>query len=260
MKRKFFFPGPEGVKLCGILTDPQPKNFGPVWILAHGSNTNKNSTNIVRLAEILEKKGVATLRIDLYAHGESGGKYEEMTLTIEARAVLAAVRFLKTRGYKRIGLLGSSYGGSAAIIAASKTHSLFALALKSPVADYPDLFNLVLSSKEIADWEKTGRLNDPLRDDPKLWIKYAFFTDAVKNDGYKLARKILIQTLIVHGDKDEDVPLEQSRRLVKSLKNGRLEVVAGADHRYTKLPHTKKMLALFADFMVREARMSLRMI
>lgn len=50
--------------------------------------------------------------------------------------ILQAVEFIKQSGHQKIGLVGSSFGGMASIMAASKTPDLSVLALKSPVSDY----------------------------------------------------------------------------------------------------------------------------
>ncbi len=254
--QKLFFPGPQRVELCGILTDLTPKKAGTIWILAHGHSSSKGSTNIVKLAQVLDKKGLASFRIDLYGHGESGGKYQDATISLAAKSILAAIRFLKSRGYKKIGLLGSSYGGIASIVAASKTRDLFALALKSPVSDYGELLEEKLPAFAIKLWQKADKLVQSKYWEGyanNVWLRFSFYEDAQRNSGYKAIKKVTIPVLIVHGDKDEDVPLAQSLKLAKLLKNGRLEIVPGADHRYTQPLHTRKMLALLSNFMLREA-------
>ena len=81
-------------------------------------------------------------------------------------------------------------------------------------------------------------------------MKHTFFDDIKNNNGYEAAKKITIPTIIVHGDTDELVPIEQSRKTAKLIDNCRLEIIKGADHGYTKPEHFEKMIELISGFVV----------
>jgi len=77
---------------------------------------------------------------------------------------------------------------------------------------------------------------------------YVFYEDAILNTGYKVASKIKIPTLIVHGDNDKEVPIYQSVKLAKLIPDNKLAIIKGADHTYTNLEHMKEMSELIAKF------------
>jgi len=81
-------------------------------------------------------------------------------------------------------------------------------------------------------------------------LNYSFFEDAKNNNGYEAAKKIKIPTLIVHGDKDESVPVEQSIKTAKLIENCKLEIIKGSDHYYSKPEDFDKMIKLVVDFIV----------
>ena len=58
---------------------------------------------------------------------------------------------------------------------------------------------------------------------------YQFLIDSKKYLPEKL-EQLNTPTLILHGDKDEAVPLTQSQRLIKKLSEGTLLIIQGADH------------------------------
>ncbi|GAH38486.1 unnamed protein product, partial [marine sediment metagenome] len=87
-------------------------------ILCHGFSTCKDSYTYVRLEEILNGKGISTFRFDFFAHGESEGEFEDITISEAVDDILNAIRFLKESGYLKIGLVGSSFGGIASVIVA----------------------------------------------------------------------------------------------------------------------------------------------
>ena len=67
---------------------------------------------------------------------------------------------------------------------------------------------------------------------------------------YEPARAITAPTLIVQGDRDEHVPLHQSRQLYDALRvKKRLEMLPGADHQFTTGEDFTRMTSLIADWL-----------
>lgn len=140
MQKKLFFKNSRGKRLCGVLSNPTYRREKPVIILCHGLKSSKESQTYLRLEKILNKAEISTFRFDFYGHGESDGKFDELNPSEAANEevddVQNAIKFLKETGYEKIGLMGSSFGGMASIMAASASNDVFLLALKSPVSEY----------------------------------------------------------------------------------------------------------------------------
>lgn len=250
MKEKVFFENSRGDKLCGISSNPTAEKEKPIIILCHGFFRSKDGKTYVGLERILNKKGISTLRFDFFGHGESEGKFEEVTTSEAVDDVLSAIKFLKESGYGKIGLMGSSFGGMASIMAASKVNDLYVLALKSPVSDYSSLFRTQQNEQEVKKIKEMGFTHITDIEGKKRKLNISFFIDAQKADAYEAAKKIKIPALIVHGDKDDSVPVEQSKRTASLMENCRLEVIKGADHGYSNEAHYKEMLDLISRFIV----------
>lgn len=253
MKDKVFFANEAGSKLCGVLSNPLGNTKIPIVTLCHGLSTSKDGRTCLRLESLLNRKKIATFRFDFYGHGESEGKFEDITLSEAVRDVHKAILFLKEAGYSKIGLMGSSFGGFASLIAASQLPELILLALKSPVSDYLGLLIARAREIDIPRWRQKGFISMTGSAGQKLKLKYSFYTDARKIKVQKAIIKIKIPTMIVHGDKDETVPVEQSIRTASSLENCRLDVIEGADHMYTQPRHFEKMLGLIVNFISEES-------
>jgi len=76
-----------------------------------------------RVSNVSLRRGTATLRFDFYGHGESGGRFEKLTLDTLISDALATVAHLSSRpevASDRIGLLGQSMGGLVAACAAHR--------------------------------------------------------------------------------------------------------------------------------------------
>jgi dipeptidyl aminopeptidase/acylaminoacyl peptidase len=251
MREKVFFKSSEGIDICGILSGPDPGADVPAVVLCHGFATGKDGRTYLRLEEILNGEGVATLRFDFFGHGESGGRFEDITVSEAADNVLRALNFMHGQGFQRKALFGSSFGGLAALLTAGWSRDLVGLALKSPVSDYLSRLCLNWEGFDPDTWRRRGFLKFTDINGGESRLNYAFYREAEKVRAYETAANVRIPVLIVHGEADESVPLEQSRRLADLLPNARLEILPSADHRYSREEDFRKMLELVSGFFVR---------
>ena len=248
---KYFFKNSSGIELCGILSCPKTGKSGSVIILCHGFTTSKDGRTNIQLEKILNDGGLATFRFDFFGHGESGGTFENITISEAVDDVLQAFDFVKSTGFKRVGLIGSSFGGIASILAASQTDNLSVLALKSPVSDYMEILKRHNhGGKNLDDWRRKGVIFFKGATNLHLQLKYAFVEDAQKVDVTSATRKITIPTLIVHGARDETVPVTQSFKVSRFFKNCRLEILKNADHVYSQPRDFDKMIRLISDYIM----------
>jgi uncharacterized protein len=253
VEKKIYFNNTNGDKLCAIVNNPSDDKNKPVIVLAHGFSTSKNSGTYTTLAEKLAKHDISTFRFDFFGHGESEGKFENITISEAVDDILHAIKYLKTQKYIKIGLMGSSFGGISSIIAASKTNDLYLLALKSPVSNYLEKEIETKSEEELEDWKTKGYRIYVSGDGRESKLNYSFFEDFRNNDGYKAAPKIKIPTLIVHGDKDEIVPYKQSVKTCKLIADCKLNTIKGADHRYENPAHKEEMWEAIVNFIVSQS-------
>jgi len=253
MIKKVSFKNSKGKKLIGIISTPKKKT-NRIIILCHGFSTSKNNFTNKTLTKLFLKIGIPTFRFDFYGHGESEGKFEDITISEAVDDILKAIKFLKKLGYTKIGLMGSSFGGIASIMVASKTNNLSVLALKSPVSNYKEKGIATKTKKELEEWKKKGFIYYATGDGRKLRLNYTFFKDFEKNNGYKAANKIQIPTLIVHGDKDKSVPIKQSKKIAGLIPDCKLEIIKGADHKYRDKKHFQKMIIFMFDWFKKHLR------
>lgn len=254
MQKKIYFENENGLKLCGILSNPAEDVTKPIVILCHGFPSDKESNTGVALEKVLNEKNIATLRLDFFGSGESEGEFEDITISQWVADVLTAVKYLKSLGYVQIGLVGSSSGGGTAIMAATRLSDIFALALKAPAVDHVELEIAERGEEGIAKWKKEGFVEHAQWNGDKLKLNYTFFADLKNNIGYDVAEKISAPTLIVHGDVDTDVPIAQSIKVSTLIKNCHLEIFHGADHRFSKPEDFEKMIHTIVEFIVEKIK------
>ncbi|MCP2520727.1 alpha/beta fold hydrolase [SCandidatus Aminicenantes bacterium Aminicenantia_JdfR_composite] len=251
MKEKIFYKNSSGFKLCGILSNPIFPKKEKVVILCHGFTTDKNSITNLILEKILNESEISTFRFDFTGHGESEGELGNITISKAVDDVLTSIQFLKRLDYSKIGLIGSSFGGLASILASSRSKDIQVMALKSPVSDLYELFVLQAGEHLIEKWKNEGYIDYTSVNGDNFKLDYSLLKEAEEINVYKIASEIKIPVLIVHGDHDESVPLNQSKNLASLLKNCKLEIIKGADHRYSDSKHFNKMISLISDFIIK---------
>lgn len=244
MEKKLFFQNSQGQKLAAILTDPSGDKEKPIIVLCHGFASSKESNTCKSIAEKLREKNISTFRFDFFAHGESEGKFEDLTVTEAIDDTMRAIEYLKGMGYKKIGLFGSSFGGLSSYFVAAKSEDIYILILKAPVASYAE-FSAYTDRERVKKWKSTDY---DVREGKKL--KYDFYKDSMNHIAYDVAEKIKVPTLILHGNQDRDVPVEQSINITKYIQNCALEIVVGADHRFTKKEDFDQMLNSILTFVI----------
>jgi pimeloyl-ACP methyl ester carboxylesterase len=244
------FLDPHGHRVAAILTTPDG-GTDKISILCHGFLSSKTSSTNNALTRMLIGQGIATFRFDFFGQGESEGPFEQITTTLAVEQTNTAVDLMRQRGYRHIGLMGSSFGGLVSILTACQRTDLDCLALKCPVVDFAEELRLEFGPEELAQWKATDTIPNIMGGRDRIKLQYAFYDDAIHRIAYDPARSITAPTVIVQGDKDEHVPLHQSRRLYEVLQGQkRLEILPGADHQFTRGDDFGRMTNLIADWLI----------
>jgi uncharacterized protein len=252
MEQAFTFTDSGGRTVSAVLQTPDAKT-DRVVVLCHGFLSNKNSTTNKVLTALLTDRGIATFRFDFMGQGDSQGPFEQITVGTAVGQALAALEQATAKGYRHVGMIGSSFGGLVAVLAAAQRPDLAALGLKCPVPDFPEMLRLEFDQEGkdgIAEWRRTGTIPNVTGGAGRIRLSYAFFEDCLRHNGYDSAKSITAPTLIVQGDCDEFVPLHQSQRLFDALQVPKgLHVLPGADHSFTKGQDFLAMTRLLAFWM-----------
>ncbi len=226
---KVFFES-EGMKISGILHLPERGN-PPCVIASHGLLSSKNSEKYIVLGEEISGEGMAMLRFDFRGIGESEGREEDNTISKKITDLSAAIDFIRSYpGFgNRIGLLGSSLGGFLSLMKASMDKKIRAVVIWATPLHMDDLG----SKKQEEDY--------PLPPE-------AFFEDLPKHRLLPLLPKVS-NGLVIHGEKDELVPMEQALGIFNSLSPPKeMHVIGGADHRLTDPAHRQRAIELSVDW------------
>ncbi|RMH00700.1 MAG: alpha/beta fold hydrolase [Chloroflexi bacterium] len=118
-----------------------PSRNGAAIILLHGHSGNRLA--VMFHAEALLRAGFGLLMLDLRAHGDSGGKLFAMSSQLIDDGLTAVAFVNKQPDVQpgKIGVMGVSVGGTMALLTATRTVAIRAVAVDAPapatLADYP---------------------------------------------------------------------------------------------------------------------------
>ena len=233
-KKMFEVKGPQG----GISTKlTLPEGFDPktgkcpIAVLMHGFMSSKALYPIPFLAKTLASKGIASVAFDFDAHGKSEGKFVDMTLGSEIADARAVYDYATSLPFvKSVGLIGHSQGGVVAGILAGmlekegKAPSF--LVQLAPAA--------VLKDDAIAG-QCMGKKYDPVNPPEYVSVMFhklgrKFIKEAQQFPIYELSSQYTGPVSLIHGTKDNIVPLSYSEKYRETYSNAVLHAIEGEGH------------------------------
>ncbi len=189
----------------------------PAVIIFHGSGGTGDS--LIPLAENLASNGIFAFHFNFRGCGKSDGNFLEQTIGDALLDARAAFNLLLEQEIDkdRVGICGSSFGGDVATLILPE-YPIKSLVLKAPAA-----LNFSLDRKIAIE----GGVKKELEylSDKKNWEAAINFKNLAKFKG---------NLLIIKAGKDDNVPSGMVDRFYSSaieVKDKKMEVVAGADHR-----------------------------
>lgn len=240
------------LKLRGIVHKPEGKKQFPCVIMLHGFTSNRMEfgSTFVKLSRMLEKLGICSVRFDFSGCGESDGNFVDMTISeevSEAMVILNYIKKLKFVDPTHIGVLGMSLGGVvASLLCGRREKEIQALSLWSPAAIVPEHI-------------RNGRIQDVIIPENMNQFEYIdfhgikvginFVRDALNIDIFEVASHFKQQVLLIHGTKDEIVPIKVTEKYHEKYGNtSKFIKVEGAGHSYESVEYRQFLLEETVQF------------
>lgn len=200
-------------KLAAIVQKPLLKQdqHCPMVVFCHGFGGRKEGPLFELVADSLQKHGIASIRFDFNGHGESEGRFQDMTVPNEIEDAKKVVTYVNNLPYvEKIALVGHSQGGVVASMTAGELNTeISAVVLMAPAA--------VLRDDAIRG-SVFGKQFNPL-DPPEfveLWagqkLGAKYIKTAFSLPIYETAAHYQGPALIIHGNADRVVPYTYGER------------------------------------------------
>lgn len=187
-------------------TAPDPT--ASAYIYLHGFASSPHSRKGMDLYHRFASQGIDLIIPDL-----NQGGFTQLTLTRQIQQVSDLIADLPSS--RPITLIGSSLGGLVAAWVAERHHRVRSVILLAPAFQFLDHWLERLGAVQLQQWQTDGTMpvfhygeNQPVP------LAYTFLTDARRYPDQQLQRSV--PTLVLHGVKDEVVPIEASRAYARS--------------------------------------------
>jgi pimeloyl-ACP methyl ester carboxylesterase len=202
---------------------------GPRWLYLHGFASGPGSVKGTRLAEHYAKKGITLERLNLRRPS-----MEHLRLS----AMIAHVREAIGTPSDRAVVLGSSLGGLTAARVAEEDARVCALVLLAPAFRMVQRWRARLGEADWEQWRTSGSIETKDHAHGGMArVDFGFADDMARIDarggGWPDVR---VPTLVLHGTRDDVVPIEGSRTWAAGKRHVRLveldddhELVASLD-------------------------------
>ena len=237
----------DGIRLNAQLDMPVPsEGKHPLVIVIHGFTGHMEERHIVAVSQTLNEIGFATLRVDMYGHGKSGGRFEDHTLYKWLSNALTVIDYARALDFVTdLYLCGHSQGGMTVMLAGAMKHDVIkGIIPLSPAWMIPEearkgtLLGLDFDPDHIPEvlpaWGDRGLNGNYVRVAQTIHVE-----DAIdRYDG---------PVLIVHGDEDEAVPVAYGVKAAERYKNCDLVLIPGDTHCYDH--HLDQVLDAVRDWM-----------
>ena len=232
-RQHIHFPARDGTSIPGYLTVPDGEGPFPTVILPHGGPASRDSGGFDYEAHFLAARGYAVLQPEFRGSDGYGKEWEEAgygqwgTGLMQHDISDGALALIESgiADPDRICIVGSSYGGYAALAGATFTPDLYRCAVA--IASVSDLQGMIRYNRTrygtqhwtVAYWDEAMNGVDEERRASTLRDASPVFH----------ADQIQIPVLLIHGHSDSVVPVDQSRDMRNALRN------SGADFEYIEI-------------------------
>lgn len=226
--KRVTFKNSRGLTLVGHLYTSESDS---VIIMSHGFTGDKSEWGrFDKVAEALNQLGFNVLTFDFSGSGESDD--DSLTVDKQVGDLNSAIKFVKSKGYSRIGLFGHSLGGLISL--KCDTPEIITMVLWAPVTNKVQYsWDKKYSKEPLQELSETGFITK-IRDKGvrrKIIIDKQMLRDRETVDQKDLLKNIDCPILIIHGKKDQSVPYTDSEEAIKLLSSdSKLELVDEADH------------------------------
>ena len=232
-------------RIYGVLSHPADDGRRhPVAIVAHGFNGSHHFGR--NYFETLNALGYMCYTFDFpcgSVNSRSDNNTMQMSVLDEQRDLEAIVRYFRSRAdvdTASIVLIGESQGGLVAALTAGRmAEEVSRLVLVYPALCIPDNWN-----------SRYPRLED-IPDTTRLWgvpLGRRYFEEVRTLRPFDVIARFQKPVLIVQGDQDRIVSMDDSRRAADLYNDARLHVIRGAGHGF-KGDEQKEALTVIRDFL-----------
>lgn len=244
------FQNGQGLTLRGFIHEPD--NFETAVIFLHGFPASNNYAVSTRIGASLEKLNYLVLRFEFNGTNTSDGQLEYKLMSEEVKDIKYAIDFIQVNyTFNKLILVGHSTGAIDAALYAYQDDRIDKLVLLGGVGNLKEAVSYDFSEEQVNEFLTNGyityRIENHWTYNKKL--NKAFYDEFFTLDVLGSLNKFEKPVLIIHGEKDEDVPVSKDPvELHNAAKNSRLVIIKEADHKFLEQVHWEELIKEVNNF------------
>lgn len=241
---ELFYISNDGHEIPAIVELPEGGAGLPAVVMLHGTASHKDEVggSYRRLAKLMAKAGIASIRIDFMGHGDSkafDGDFCFQSARSDLMAALTCLQQTERIDAGRIGLMGWSQGGTHTYLAAAEENTFRSVVTwASGLAD----FNIIATEEvRVEAKEKGYGVQKFPWGDKAINVGQKWIDDVDRLDILAAARKIEVPVLAVIGTEDF-MSVEGVEEIIAACPNpdSKMYVIEGGNHTFNALtPDTR---------------------
>jgi len=234
------FKNKNNKELMGVLHLPA-REKPPLVIICHGFQNTKTDKKLIKLGRAVCEEGIAAFRFDFEGCGDSEGDAQEITVEGQACDLDSAVQAIQEEidlDMKKVAFVGASLGSVIISLFLKEKKGMAKTAVFwSQGFNQKSLFKKWHATEEKEEMKDKGVI---YKKDKEIGKDY-YLENKDKDYSFALSQ-LRLPILIMHGKKDEDVPLEFSEKLEKKHKNVSLTVLPKGNHKFNDYKSQERLI------------------
>lgn len=235
IKKELIVKTEDGIELDGLLETPDTVS-NQCLILCHGLSVDKEELGVfTKFVPMLLEAGYHVFRFDFRGHGKSTRQEGlEYTVTGSLKDLTVVIDFLKKQGYKHFLILAASFsGGAVAMYSGNNPDGLEALIMWNSLIDYDEKINPT-SERNKKSWGQAAKEQISEQGYIQRGRGFKFSKEAFEElyhlKPYEELIKFKKPTLFIHGDKDQHVRYEDSKKYAGMMDKAEMFTIKDAPH------------------------------
>ena len=215
-----------------------PRKYDTAIIILHGF-PGSSSHRVKKLSKMLSLLGYLSMGFDFSGTDKSDGKFEDKLMSQEVKEIKYAIDYIKNNySVKKIILYGHSTGAVDAALYAHKDKRISKLILSGGLVDLKNSAKYDFNEKQISDFKNKGYITYYRSNHwtHRKKLKKAFYNEYFTLDVVKTLKKYKRPILVIHGDKDDVVPIANGYQVFKTANQPKkMVVIKNCNHDFSKL-------------------------
>ncbi len=221
------------IALDAVLSMPEKRGTKvPLCVIIHGFTGNKDEQHLIAISDMMNELGMATLRVDMYGHGLSGGSFRNHTLYKWISNAMAVLDYVQTLPeISRIYLAGHSQGGLIAmLVGAMEKDRVSGLMPLSPAVTIPEDTRM---GRILGHPVDINHIEDSYATDKEDYVLGGNYVRVAQSIYPEIAvKQYKGPVLIVHGQDDKTIPIGKVEEMSALYADCRFVAIPDETHCY----------------------------